>query len=139
MNPIFVDTSSLIAIGNKRDAFHLKALETRKSLLNADSDFVTTSAVLLEFGNAFSPVKLRHVAVAMIEAIIASKKWNCLELNDQLLAEGFDLYRRMSDKDWGLVDCISIVAAKKMGVNQIFTTDHHFEQAGFSILLKRSM
>ncbi len=42
----------------------------------------------------------------------------------------------MEDKGWGLVDCTSIVLAKEMGINEIFTTDHHFEQAGFTILLK---
>lgn len=42
----------------------------------------------------------------------------------------------MSDKDWGLVDCTSIIVAKNLGISEIFTTDHHFEQAGFQILLK---
>ena len=35
-----------------------------------------------------------------------------------------------------MVDCTSIVVAKKMKIIEIFTTDHHFEQAGFTILLK---
>lgn len=43
----------------------------------------------------------------------------------------------MMDKEWGLVDCASIHVAKNMGIKDIFSTDHHFEQAGFQILLKR--
>lgn len=44
----------------------------------------------------------------------------------------------MADKEWGLVDCTSIVLAKEMGIHEIFTTDHHFEQAGFSNSVKVS-
>ena len=43
----------------------------------------------------------------------------------------------MKDKEWGLVDCTSIIVARDMGITEIFTTDHHFEQAGFTILLKK--
>ncbi|QTA83517.1 PIN domain-containing protein [Desulfonema limicola] len=54
------------------------------------------------------------------------------------MTKGFDLYKRMNDKDWGLVDCTSIIVSHNMEISEIFTTDHHFEQAGFSILLKES-
>jgi len=53
----------------------------------------------------------------------------------ELMDEGFRLYKKMKDKSWGLVDCISIITAKKFGCTDIFTADHHFEQAGFRILL----
>ncbi len=36
MKPVFVDTSALIAIGNKRNAFHSKAVELRQMLKNTD-------------------------------------------------------------------------------------------------------
>lgn len=101
MKPIFVDASALIAIGNKRDTFHSKALELRYSLKNSGRKFATTSAVLLEFGNAFSQKKLKPTGIKM-------------------------------------TPCTSIIVAHCMGISEIFTTDHHFEQAGFSILLKES-
>ncbi len=44
----------------------------------------------------------------------------------------------MTDKEWGFVDCTSILVAKDMGIKDVFSADHHFEQAGFNILLKRS-
>ena len=138
MKPIFVDASALIAIGNKRDTFHSKSLEFRYSLKNSGRKFVTTSAVLLEFGNAFSHKKLKPTGIKMIEAVMHSKKWKCIELTNELMNNGFDLYKRMNDKNWGLVDCTSIIVAHSMGISEIFTTDHHFEQAGFSILLKES-
>lgn len=54
----------------------------------------------------------------------------------QLLAEGIDLFRRRSDKEWALTDCISFVVMNDEKLAEALTADHHFEQAGFTILLK---
>ncbi len=51
--------------------------------------------------------------------------------------KGLELFKRMLDKEWGLVDCTSIAIANDLGITEIFTTDHHFEQAGFNILLSK--
>lgn len=137
MKPVFIDTSALIAIGNRRDVFHSQALKIKNELKQSRRNFVTTNAVLLEFGNAFSAVNLRSVAVKMIEAIGYSKKWECISTDDTLMERGFQKFRQIKDKDWGLVDCISIIVSKDIEITEIFTTDHHFEQAGFRILLKK--
>ncbi len=136
MKPIFVDTSALIALGNKRDTFHLPAIRIREELKQTNRQLVTSSAILLEFGNSFSSLALKPVAITLIEAIRQSKKWHYIEIDDLILKKGFELYKKMADKDWGLVDCTSIILAKNMGIQEIFTTDHHFEQAGLTILLK---
>jgi predicted nucleic acid-binding protein len=114
-------------------------VKIRDDLKKSGGNFVTTNAVLLEFGNAFSAVSLRPVAVRMIEAVRASKKWDCVSTDDTLVERGFQKFRRIRDKDWGLVDCISIIISKDNGITEIFTTDHHFEQAGFRILLKKTV
>ncbi|MEE4358874.1 MAG: PIN domain-containing protein [Desulfococcaceae bacterium] len=137
MKPVFVDTSALIAIGNRRDSFHPQAVKVRNELKRSQRNFVTTDAVLLEFGNAFSAVRLRPVAVKMIEAVRDSKKWNCIATDRILIDRGFQKFRQLMDKEWGLVDCISIIVSKDAGITEVFTTDHHFEQAGFRILLKK--
>ena len=72
-----------------------------------------------------------------MKLVIQSKKWKSTFIDEKLLNRGFELYRQMKDKEWGLVDCISIIVARDMGITEIFTTDHHFEQAGFTILLKK--
>ena len=56
-----------------------------------------------------------------------------------LMQKGFELYKQMQDKSWGLVDCISIVVARNMSICEIFTTNHHFEPAGFEILLETNI
>ena len=41
------------------------------------------------------------------------------------------------DKDWSLTDCISFIVMKERGIHDALTTDKHFEQAGFTTLLKQ--
>ena len=65
MKPIFVDTSALIALGNKRDSFHQEAIKINDQLKVQNRNFITTNAVLLEFGNAFSSINLKPVAISL--------------------------------------------------------------------------
>jgi len=56
----------------------------------------------------------------------------------ELLLEGWRLYEQRSDKDWGLTDCISFVVMAHAQINEAFTSDQHFEQAGFVRLMSQS-
>lgn len=135
MKLIFVDTSALIALGNKRDSFHQQAIQIRNQLKSQNSNFVTTNAILLEFGNAFSGIYLKPVAISLIKAIKMSQKWQCILIDELIFEQAFSLYQKMNDKEWGLVDCSSIIVAKERKVTEVFSTDRHFKQAGFKILL----
>jgi hypothetical protein len=53
-----------------------------------------------------------------------------------LLDAGLGLYGRRLDKEWSLADCIAFVVMKDEGITDALTTDRHFEQAGFKVLLK---
>ena len=44
---------------------------------------------------------------------------------------------RRPDKGYSLVDCISMGTMKKLGIRQVLTNDHHFEQEGFAILISK--
>ncbi|MEH1813393.1 MAG: hypothetical protein V7L09_13250 [Nostoc sp.] len=52
MNPVFVDTFYWIALANPRDAWHVRAQEIHKSLMQ--TKLITTDEVLTEFVNYFS-------------------------------------------------------------------------------------
>ncbi|HMC28406.1 MAG TPA: hypothetical protein VKM56_11500 [Verrucomicrobiae bacterium] len=47
-----------------------------------------------------------------------------------------ELCSARKDKEWSLTDCISFVVMQRERVTDALTADHHFEQAGFKILLK---
>jgi uncharacterized protein len=48
----------------------------------------------------------------------------------------FRLFCERSDKEWGLVDCLSCIAMQEHGVSEVLTSDVHFCQMGFHPLLR---
>lgn len=51
-------------------------------------------------------------------------------------AQGCELHARRPDKDWSLTDCTSFIVMKSKGLEAALTADHHFAQAGFSVLMR---
>ena len=56
--------------------------------------------------------------------------------SQDLFDAGVSLYSRRQDKDWSLTDCISFAVMQQQGLTDALTADHHFEQAGFTLLMK---
>ena len=52
-----------------------------------------------------------------------------------LLDRGIALYDQRPDKSWSLTDCISFVIMQDHDLLDALTGDHHFEQAGFNVLM----
>ena len=50
---------------------------------------------------------------------------------------GLAFYASRADKAYSLVDCISMLAMRQMGLTEVLTNDHHFTQEGFTILITR--
>jgi predicted nucleic acid-binding protein len=50
---------------------------------------------------------------------------------------GLVLFSSRPDKNWSLTDCISFALMKAYGIEEALACDHHFEQAGFRVLLTR--
>jgi predicted nucleic acid-binding protein len=58
-----------------------------------------------------------------------------IRLDKILFDAGWQLYKQRLDKEWSLTDCISFVVMRHESITQAFTSDRHFEQAGFMKLL----
>ena len=136
MKPLFVDTSALIALGNGRDQFHAQAVMLFKEYSAEKRRFVTTNAILLEMTNAFSAAPYKPLAIRLFELIETSPAWTVVMIDRGLMARGWAKFEQMADKDWSLVDCISMIVAQDAGMTEIFTNDHHFQQAGLIMTLK---
>lgn len=59
-----------------------------------------------------------------------------IHVDPMLDKQAWELLKNRPDKEWSLVDCSSFVLMQQRGMIEAFTTDHHFEQAGFMRLLK---
>ncbi|MBR8832596.1 MAG: type II toxin-antitoxin system VapC family toxin [Stigonema ocellatum SAG 48.90 = DSM 106950] len=135
MTKVFVDTAAWIALLNVRDTLHLKANQAMDKLLRLKTPLVTTEFVLLEVADALCATNSRSQTVAFINRLQLLDSVQIIPVSQKLLDEGWMLYSQRADKDWGLTDCISFVVMTQEGITLAFTSDRHFEQAGFVKLL----
>ena len=131
--PLFLDTSYILALLNTYDALHSQAQELAERI---NCKLITTEAILTEIGNAFSKIKWRSLAISTLNDLRNDNDVKIVPVNSDLFTEGFELYSSRKDKEWGITDCISFVVMKKKRLTDALTSDHHFEQAGFRVLLK---
>jgi uncharacterized protein len=133
LTDVFVDTSFVIALVNEKDQHHRLALELAETFTG--QRLVTTDAILLEIGNALSR-NFKPESVEIIEDFLTSDDVEVIHLHPQLFRKAFDLYKSRSDKLWGLIDCVSFVVMKELGIIDALSADKHFDQAGFNILIR---
>ena len=96
---------------------------------------ITTHAVLLEIGNALAKQRYRVAAIELLDSLQEDPDVEIIPISADLYIRAFQLYRERPDKEWGLTDCISFVVMKDRGLMKALTTDEHFKQAGFQVLL----
>ncbi len=138
MNTVFADASYWIAIANPRDQWHNMADQARKTLGDR-ARLVTTDAVLMEFltGLSASGDSLRKKAVAAVRQIMHNPNVRVIPHTRNLFLKGLELYEERPDKEYSLQDCISMVVMEEELMTHILTSDHHFEQESFTILMKK--
>ena len=132
MNVVFADTFFYLALLREDDpAHHLALAATRRNQM-----LVTTEFILLELGNACARAADHADFLALVAGMRASARVRIVMLDSTLMKRGLDLMASRPDKDWSLTDCISFVVMEDEGIRDALTGDHHFEQAGFTALLK---
>ena len=132
MMKTLIDTSFVVALINKKDEDHEKALELSFNFNRKPT--IITDAVLLEIGNSLSR-HFKKECVETIEGFFESEEVEVIRLDESLFNKAFELYKIHADKTWGLVDCISFVVMKEQNITDALTGDKHFTQAGFRALM----
>jgi len=133
---VFVDTSGFLALWDASDAHHQAAVQLQKELIGKRRRFLTSDYVLDE---SITLLKARHsqkAACDFIRAVSATQMVTVEWLGSDRFEAAAEFFVRHSDKEWSFTDCASFVIMRERKLEQAFTTDHHFRQAGFDAMLK---
>ncbi|MXX11053.1 MAG: type II toxin-antitoxin system VapC family toxin [Nitrospira sp. SB0677_bin_15] len=137
MKKVFVDTVYWIAIANPKDQWRQAAEDAREQLGNAR--LVTTEEVLTEFLTALSKrPRLRDIVVRVVRGILGNPNVKVIPQSRDSFQRGLRRYEERPDKGYSLQDCISMNAMDSESITEILTNDHHFEQDGYTVLMKRN-
>ena len=138
MRKLFIDIGAWIALNNTKDMHHKCAVNANRDFLDSGYFYVTSDYVLdetytllrsdvghkraVEFGNEMTRLHKKG-------------KINIFHINQVVLEKGWEIFEKYSDKDFSFTDCTSFIVMNEWDITEAFSTDHHFEQAGFRILL----
>lgn len=135
MPEIFADACFWIAFLNPRDAWH----EVARLLYREYSSrrILTSEMVLAETLNFMSGygAQGRSAAVNLIRGFEHSTNVKVEPQSSEQFWNAVDLYNARPDQEWGLVDCASFQLMTANNIQAALTNDHHFTQAGFTILM----
>jgi predicted nucleic acid-binding protein len=129
---VFVDTSALYALLDASDQYHPNAVEILRILAQQAAEMITTNYVIVE---TIALVQNRLGMQAVNDFIQHIKP--LLEIvwvteNIHQAAEAILLSRQQ--RRLSLVDCVSFVVMRELGISTAFANDQHFSSEGFSLL-----
>lgn len=132
MNDVFLDTVGLIAVWDVADQWHTGADAAYRQLLAGRRRVLTTTLVLWECGNAAArrPYRQRVSALRrylMDEGLLIEPTVGDIE-------QAWAAYDRSEAGQAGIVDHVSFVVMRRLGIIEAFTNDSHFRAFGFTVL-----
>ena len=135
MRTIFADTFYWAASINPADDWHSQVIALTGRL--GQARIVTTEEVLGETLTFFSTYgyRMRQRAYQLVQGVINNQNIRVVHQTHESFLGGLTLYSCRPDKEYSLIDCISMNTMRELGITEVLTHDKHFTQEGFVILL----
>ena len=132
---VFVDTSGLYALVDRKDAHHAVARTVVERLLRSGRRLLATDYVVAETVNLANARSGSGVAIRVLELLEQSAGIRI----EWIGAARFDMtkafFRKHADHPYSFTDCTSFVVMRELKLSQALTSDRYFTQAGFEALL----
>lgn len=128
----FVDTSAFYAVLDRSDANHNKAAEIWRGLLAKDALLITTNYIVVECFALMQNRLGRNATRVFQDDVLPLMSIHWVGENDHLL--GVSAFLTASRRKLSLVDCVSFVIMRNLGLEDVFCFDEDFEREGFNCL-----
>ena len=138
MTPVFVDASCFVAQFLPADQWQESPQEARSRL--GEVQLVTTDEILTGVLTGVSkggPV-IWEKTEAAVQEILRDGNIRVVPQTRPSFLDGLNRFRRRLGKAYSLQDCIAMNVMEAGGITEILTSDHNFEQEGFTILMTRN-
>ncbi|HEV8132908.1 MAG TPA: PIN domain-containing protein [Acidobacteriota bacterium] len=128
---VFIDTGAFLARYIRRDQYHRKAVKAWERLRETNQRYFTSNVVLAEALTLLARWAGYKFAAERAHRIFGSRSLVILRPveEDELDALGF--FERFADQKVSFTDCVSFALMRRNRLNQVFSFDRHFTQAGF--------
>lgn len=131
---VFLDTSILYALIDRRDAHHVSARGLVGPLVRGNRLLVTTDYIVTEAVNLANARAGHHVARRILDLIDQSSGIRLEWIGSLRFEASKAFFRRHGDHGYSFTDCTSFVLMGELKLADALTTDAHFREAGFRVL-----
>ncbi len=135
---VFIDTSGLYALIDRRDAHHPAVRGVVEQTLHAGRRFVVSDYIVAESVNLANARSGSRVACGVLDLLDKSVAIRVEWIGDHRFEATRRYFRKHADHRHSFTDCSSFVLMAELGLKQALTTDRHFIEAGFQALLAPS-
>ena len=132
MKDVFLDTVGMIVVWDETDQWHESSQTAYEQMLRAARRLVTTPLVLYECGNAPARRTYRPDVCELRNVLIEGGL--LIEPSALEIEQAWAAYERGGAAYAGIVDHVSFVVMRRLGITEAFTNDKHFRAAGFTLL-----
>jgi predicted nucleic acid-binding protein len=132
MTDIFMNTVGMIALWNSSDQWHQAADPAYRGILSQGQRLITTSLVLVECGNGATRRPYRRRVNALRQGL--REDGLIVDPTDLEIDEAWAAYDRGEAGEAGIIDQVSFIVMRRLGLTEAFTNDRHFPAAGVTTL-----
>src|SRR5262245_26576771 len=119
----FVDAWFFIALTDRRDSYHRQARVLARRM--AGAELTTHDAVFFEMLAYFSDEGSEARANAAANVRDAIRSMRVVPADRALFLRALDRYERREDKEYSLVDCMSMIVMEDFAIQHVLSNDHH--------------
>ena len=131
---MLLDTSGLLCFLHQDEPQHTVAVEllAKANGFLLTHNYVLAELIALALIRRFSRATVLSYTLELLDNPNVDFVW----VNESLHREAMNLLLARQDKTYSLCDAISFVLMRKRRITEALTTDRHFEQEGFTRLLR---
>jgi predicted nucleic acid-binding protein len=132
-----MDTAGFLALWDAADEHHERAVRLQTDVARKGRRFLTSDYIVDETVTLLL-VRHSHAAAAdFLQTVVASESLQVQWVDSNRFDGAARLFIRHNDKEWSFTDCVSFELMRELKIQDAFTTDHHFRQAGFNPMLEK--
>ncbi len=130
---IFIDAGALVGQYIRRDQYHRQAVAAWKRIFRTREPCLTSNFVLNEAFTFISRQAGHLFAAERARNIYASRQFVISRPQEEDEIAALEFFEKYADQKVSFTDCVSFVLMRKNKLRRVFTFDHHFALAGFTM------
>ncbi len=129
---VYVDTSALFAVLDRDDSSHTRAKTTWTDLIEADTVLCCSNYIVVEC----CALVQRRLGVKALRVLledmlpVLTVRW----IEQEQHQTAVQILLHMKSRAVSLVDCVSFVVMRDLGIDRAFVFDRHFANEGFTCI-----